>query len=96
MVESHGNFSVRVAEVGERDLLHRADSGMAYYLHREGRISNKELHAWKLANRWCAMRFTGDAGWAQDRFATRCGMEALWSRRERALKLWARFCGVSK
>ncbi len=79
---------------GERGFLYRANWEQAHYLHREGRISPYELRAWKLAH-WCAMRWEGDAGRAQDRYATRCGMEALWKRRDRAKALWARFCGVT-
>ena len=81
-------------ERGERDLLYKANHEQAHYLYCEGRISNHELRAWKMAH-WCAMRFAGEAGRAQDRYATRCGMEALWSRRDRARVLWARFCGVA-
>ena len=94
MIESHGNYSVDVADCGERRLLYTASWQQAHYLYREGRISAHEFRAWKLAH-WCAMRFTGDAGRAQDQYATKCGMEALWARRDRARKLWAQFCGVS-
>lgn len=92
MRESHGNYNVNVSERGERDLLHSANWEQAHHLYREGRISAYELRAWKLAH-WCAMRFEGDAGRAQDRFASKCGMDALWRRRDRARVLWARFCG---
>ena len=93
--ESHGNFSVSVSDRGERALLHRSNWEQACYLYREGRISAHEFRAWKLAQ-WCSMRFQGDAGRDQDRFAQMCGMDALWRRRDRARVLWARFCGVSE
>lgn len=94
MIESHGNYSVPVNDKGERGLLYRANWEQAHYLYREGRISAHELRAWKLAH-WCAMRFEGDAGRAQDRFARKVSMDALWRRRDRARVLWVRFCGVT-
>jgi hypothetical protein len=94
VIESHGNFSLEASDRGERGLLHKANWEQAHYLYREGRISRHELRAWKLAH-WCAMRFEGDAGRAQDRYATKCGMQALWNRRDKARILWARFCGVT-
>jgi hypothetical protein len=82
------------ADCGERRTLHRATWEVACYMYREGRISPYEWRAYQLAS-WSAHRFTGDAGRAQDRYATRCGMEALWRRRDRAKAMWARFCGVT-
>lgn len=51
-------------------------------LHR-GEMTQREWKRYKFAWTWCAARFEGEAAKAQDRYAERHGMEALWAFRNR-------------